>query len=698
MATRVNTGIGEASALATSGLTNSVDVENEGFMRARVDSGSAKFRLYWMHLKQRELLWYTTQRPPDKRAQSGDLRCKIKLEYYRVQAPPDDLKKLFAFSLVPTYNAPFDQDDYHCVVAMEEDLNCWKDLLTAACLAGAVPTGSLLSANMPSLPVNSKGERSGFLYVKYRGLDWRAWLLRWCVVQGSPPVLFWSKPPKVGKDTVTTVGEVLMQGAKIRCGMIKTEAAKLFIVQPATGKDVLLAAASRKDAVEWVHTLQYLAEHKVGLEAEQSEAEDAAVVAQEQHSRFQKSLAITKTGHLFFKQSDQGEWALKVVWLRDNQLHWFEPFLPTDDKIQSDDAIMLQDPFAVQGAPKHVESGLCFSLLTPIDRYFFVGLSDAETQAWIKALQLVWHCMRPDQPEGMSTEQLDEQIELFQNPEIDLSVDTVGVVHWNTGAWERVFLTRQGTQLLINEPSQQPHVPGASKIVLPIYQQVSVGQLPGHLGLHGFSVSFPDRTIHQFATHDEAAATLWMAAIQAAVAGSQHTAADFSGPTPGANIASNTFDEGNDLDELDGLDIPSEEEQLADLAALDGLDELDGLGELDDLGILDDVEIEKPTGVLQGLLEKKGDGKVGKWQSRFFVLDTKYLTYFEEKSDESSKKGEFSVKDVRAIRMADGSVTAFNLETSGGTISLRAKTRREAQMWVEAFNDVLSGASGETIV
>lgn len=333
---RISTGIGVNSVKATTGFTPAEDIEKSGFLRGRPEDG--RWRLYWMQLSERQLLWYSTQRPPDRSARPGDVRHTIELEYYRIDYPPEDIKKLHAFTLTPSHNAPHGQEDYDFVAANEADANTWKDLLAAACvssqcnlgtdclhlflcvaqLGGAIPTSSLVASSVPNLTIDvMAAERSGFLYQKIRGTDWRAWNLRWCVLTGTPPILTWAKPPKVGKDTVKAEGQVEITGGQIHCGRQKTPAESFFRVQPAAGTEILFAAGSRFDAVEWVNILQYLAGHLVGEEAEATAAERSA----QQEASFavqrgeleQQAMRIFKIGYLHFKQSSRNTWYLEFA-------------------------------------------------------------------------------------------------------------------------------------------------------------------------------------------------------------------------------------------------------------------------------------------------------------------------------------------------------------------------------------------------
>ena len=47
----------------------------------------------------------------------------------------------------------------------------------------------------------------------------------------------------------------------------------------------------------------------------------------------------------------------------------------------------------------------------------------------------------------------------------------------------------------------------------------------------------------------------------------------------------------------------------------------------------------------------------------------------------------------QAIQVAEGSEVAFNVNLNHQTVSLRAKTRREAEMWISAFNELLQPVS-----
>lgn len=125
---------GAAQALEKS-TVDADDLEKQGYVRARKDGG--KWKLHWIELKDRKMFWFSTQRPPDRTANASDLRHTIDLQFYRVEAGPEDTQSLYSFSLTPSYNAPHDTLDYHFVVSMEDQLDSWKQLLTAATVRGA---------------------------------------------------------------------------------------------------------------------------------------------------------------------------------------------------------------------------------------------------------------------------------------------------------------------------------------------------------------------------------------------------------------------------------------------------------------------------------------------------------------------------------------------------------------------------------
>ena len=137
--------------------------------------------------------------------------------------------------------------------------------------------------------------------------------------------------------------------------------------------------------------------------------------------------------------------------LRKNQLHWFDPPIPDSKKISSEDAIILAEPFAIQGAPGHAPN--CISVVTLSDRYFLAGMTVAETEAWTRALQLVWvrrihaevllpallspcalkwtasqHCLQPEMPGTIEVELLHTAVGQYQT-QPDHSKNVVSSCH-----------------------------------------------------------------------------------------------------------------------------------------------------------------------------------------------------------------------------------------------------------------------------
>ena len=95
--------------------------------------------------------------------------------------------------------------------------------------------------------------------MKKQGADWRSWKLRWCTLDGDQ--LSWSKAPKIGSDTVKSIGSISLTGAKVHAGQADTAASQFFRVSPLSGEEMFFAGESRKDTVEWVHLLQQAAGH-----------------------------------------------------------------------------------------------------------------------------------------------------------------------------------------------------------------------------------------------------------------------------------------------------------------------------------------------------------------------------------------------------------------------------------------------------
>lgn len=133
-------------AVPAQGTVDADDLEKEGYVRTRKDGG--KWKLHWAELRDRQMCWFSTQRPPDRSANASDLRHTIDLQLYRVGDGPEDTKNMWSFSLTPSYNAPHDTLDYHFVVAMEDQLDTWKELLTAATVRNATigSVGAVCSA------------------------------------------------------------------------------------------------------------------------------------------------------------------------------------------------------------------------------------------------------------------------------------------------------------------------------------------------------------------------------------------------------------------------------------------------------------------------------------------------------------------------------------------------------------------------
>ena len=716
---RISTGVGKNEAVTRKGVVEPFDLQHAGIIRARhTDMNIYKFKLYFVELKDGWLTWYTTQRPPDRTVKPADFRHNIDLTYFRVADGPEDTKKQWSFSLMPTAQAPHESPDYHFVVATEDSLQIWKDFLTAASTRAKFPANQVVAAATPNLDVDPEDSlsRMGFLHVKAKGTDWRSWNLRWVVLDGD--TLSWSKPPKLGKDDVKIKGRLNLEGAEIHAGRATTPAQHFFRVreQAAEGEsavEVLFVGESRKDTVEWVNLLQIVSGNTPQIGAAEAVAVDvqddptADVGRQTQLLRTAK--AVTRSTCVHYRRENKKIWQLKFIMLRNNQLHWFDPPDPDTKKISSEDAVILTEPFAVQGAPQHAPPGHCISIVTLTDRYLFIGLTPAETDEWRRLLQLIWHCARIDAGEqtGIDPQQLDAAVSQCAQEQVHQE-PPLQCMQWRAGrgkkgskesAWELVVVSVQGSEMQLSEPAGPgAEGGGAVKAAFTIEGHTKVAEISE--GMHGFTLTVRGEA-NTFAVFSEAQAATWVGHIRALVASAPPVSPTFDsamanavqtgqpadGQTTGKwtnpAVVGGDLDELDDLDGLEELDIAPTEEQLDDLAELDELEDLDGPKE----------KKEKPREILVGPLEMKGSGKLGKWQLRYFCLDTKELKHEDE---DGKNKGAFPMDSVKSISMMEGqkagSIVAFTLLLpEKQKLNLRAKTEKEAGMWIEALNSVLDG-------
>jgi hypothetical protein len=177
------------------------------------------------------------------------------------------------------------------------------------------PAAQLVAGTVPDLDINPDAalSRAGFLTMKRQGADWRSWKLRWCVLDGEQ--LSWSKTPKIGKDTIKSIGSISLKGAKIHAGQAQTAAHRFFRVRQASGEETFFAGESRKDTVEWVHLLQHVAGH-VALTAPVSDIDvvsdsmdpaSASGSAATTQRLVKLARGISKAGYVHFRR-DKKSW------------------------------------------------------------------------------------------------------------------------------------------------------------------------------------------------------------------------------------------------------------------------------------------------------------------------------------------------------------------------------------------------------
>ena len=181
--------------------------------------------------------------------------------------------------------------------------------------------------------------------------------------------------------------------------------------------------------------------------------------------------AVTRSTCVHYRRENKKVWQLKFIMLRNNQLHWFDPPDPDTKKISSEDAVILTEPFAVQGAPQHAPPGHCLSIVTLTDRYLFIGLTPAETDEWRRLLQLIWHCARIDAGEqtGIDPQQLDAAVSQCAQEQVHQE-PPLQCMQWRAGrgkkgskesAWELVVVSVQGSEMQLSEPAG-PGYPNAT--------------------------------------------------------------------------------------------------------------------------------------------------------------------------------------------------------------------------------------------
>jgi hypothetical protein len=399
--------------------------------------------------------------------------------------------------------------------------------------------------------------------------------------------------------------------------------------------------------------------------------------------------------------------------LRNNQLHWFDPPDPDSKKVSSEDAVILDEPVAIQGASQHAPSGHCVSVVTLAERYFFVGVSAQDTQAWTHALQVVWHCVRAEYPGGIDLQCLESMVthykEAIRTSGTHAQIDGAEeLMQWRTTrskAWRLVAAMFRESVLQLYDPPKEPGAAENLVASIPVDAQMTVTELTQ--GLFGFELTALGEN-HAFAVHDADAAARWVLVVGTAVNASPPEGAAASGASVQAKLSQvnevnkmDGLDDLDDLDELDDLDIPSTGGQLDDLAELEELDDL----ELTNVAstsksssksmAMQTYEAEAPAmpvpiQILQGKLERRSQGKLAKWKTGLFVLDTEELSWYDAAD---VKQGACLTKSLKTVRMldgqAEGSMVGFtlNLAKSGENITLRARTQREAGMWVQALSD-----------
>lgn len=387
--------------------------------------------------------------------------------------------------------------------------------------------------------------------------------------------------------------------------------------------------------------------------------------------------------------------------LRNNELHWIDPPDPESKKISSEDAVILDEPSAIQGASQRAPSGHCFSVVTLAERYFFVGVSAEETQAWTRALQLVWHCVRAEYPGGIDLQSLESAVSQYREAramggtteEVDGIEELMQWRNLRSKSWQLVVAVFRDSVMQLHDPPKEPGGAGNLLASIPVEAGMTVAELTQ--GIYGFELTASGES-HGFAVHGAETAAKWILHVGTAI--NSTPGATASGAS--ARVWLTQDDEADglaDLDELDDLGIPSTDGQLDDLAELEELDDLElqqtnGTGTSEPSTLIE-VEIPvkpAPVQILQGKLEKRSQGKMAKWKKGLFVLDTEEMAWYDEAD---TKQGSFPMKSLKTVRMLggqnEGSMVGFtvHLTKDDEKVTLRARTQREAGMWIQALSD-----------
>lgn len=740
-------------AANASTIVSAEDISISGYMHVSKEEG--KSRLRYVDLEERGLYVYVPGGPPDKPRQDNDANQKhfLDLSYYTLAAPAEDLIAFPGFSLHPTYNAPHDLDEYEFVCRNKEEAENWQLHLDAACNNQPFsPPNTAPSIKNMWLVDLRKAELSSFLKVKTDGTAWTSWDLMWVEMEGDKLTLanfmLFKNMKFGGFNNPKPVSEVELNGCTIVAGNpspIGIED-KMFMVNRPDQPAMYFYAEDRPTMIQWVHVLQQvvgqrelqLGSYRPGVGSQA--ADPRAAVCEQMRSVSMRCFAYTR--------QDSKRWAQKFIILQNLQVYIFEPFQPTDRNLTSDDAIRLEEPFAVQEFPAE-DCGV--SILNGGARYSFVFSNPDECNRLTKLLQVIWHCTRLD---GVDPSQLPAMVSVCQHAEAGGDLDPAsssqglsGMLQWQKAGqpWTLGWLDLDRDALAIHSLAADPmEKVGAVVVTVPLSWSTVTTLNGQNDGLRGFVVDRGPLDRTNVLLHDDARCQLWLDTVENFV---QHLTAAVTGNAPGAALsglsqaatpaaasgvlqaatpaaasgasasaaATVEVDDG-DLAELFSLSVPTVDDQLDELSMLDigAGPPVAQVGQPGQLGasvqpgqlgagqpvsamptpnvgaLLAAPVAAPPITILQGILEAKGPGIGKKWQPNFFKLDPFLITCFAHR-DDKNKKAEFIITKLNEMQTAADAKEVFTVMNGTDLLQFRAKSEREADMWISSLKKLITG-------
>lgn len=716
------------------------NIELEGYLHVSKDEG--KLWLRFCEIEERKLYMYTVGGPPDRKMNDMDIKDYIDLSLYTLQPPVEDLVDFPGFSMNPGYNAPHEIAEFQFVCRTQQESEYWQLHLDAVCNNRPLTPPDISPSIANSwVPDFKQLELASYFKIKKEGTAWMDWDLRWVELDVVDQMIRIADFKKFsygakfgGENKPKPTGTYPLNGATIVAGKASAKGIEhqMFKISAPDQPVMYFYAEDRATVIQWVHILQQISGQRELQLVERGEInikEDA-----DQRENIREQVRTMSIRNFAYVRRNAGQrWTPKLVIMKKLQVLIFEPFQPTDRKITSDDSILLEEPFAVQ---EFDSNGNGVSILTHSGRYCFNFSNLDECSRWIKLLQLAWHCTRPD---GVDQGELPNMMSAYKAADAagsGLIQDTLaGLLQWQKPGqpWTLGWLDLDSDALAIHGLNPDPMVmTGPIQITVPM-GGASIYDLEGqNTGLRGFLIDRGPLDKTSVLLVDEGRVQMWLDAVKAHVSGqsmsgSSNTltgtpASTSAEPMPSTspistNLASGITTQSQasapstaaqevddaDLADLLGLDVPTVDDQLSEL---DGLNIGGGnppapppsqLVSQQQLAVASGgltaapVATEPPpTAILQGILEAKGAGLGKKAQPNFFVLDPRFLTCFAHR-DDKNKKAEFLLSRLSDLQSGEEDGKSFSATYGGENVHFKAKSVREADMWVTSLAKLIAG-------